>query len=67
MSVRLEANVIRKLGRAISNGEGYDFPAPVGNTALGGLTDVVITNPQDGDVLTYDFASGKWINKQPAP
>jgi hypothetical protein len=24
--------------------------------------DIVLTNPQDGDVLTYDQAIGKWTN-----
>jgi len=30
------------------------------------LTDVAITDPQDGDVLTYDAEAGKWKNAQPA-
>jgi hypothetical protein len=28
---------------------------------LGGLSDVSITNPTDGQVLTYSAAEGKWI------
>lgn len=33
---------------------------------LAGDTDVVITSPADGDVLTYDGASTKWKNKAPS-
>jgi len=33
-------------------------------TALGKLLDVMITNPQDGDVLGYDPTSESWINMQ---
>ena len=29
---------------------------------LADLADVTITEPADGDVLTYDSDSGKWIN-----
>ena len=61
MAIRLEANEVRALGRAITNGQGYDLR----EGSVGTLQDVVITNPQDGDVLTYDTATQKWINKQP--
>lgn len=30
------------------------------------LTDVLITNPQDGDVLTYSSSQQLWINQAPA-
>lgn len=30
---------------------------------IDGLSDVVITNPQDGQVLTYDSGTGNWINE----
>ena len=33
--------------------------------SLNRITDVLITNPQDGDVLTYDSAQGLWVNQQP--
>ena len=33
-----------------------------GANSLAGLTDVNITSPQDGDVLTYDSVTQKWIN-----
>lgn len=36
------------------------YPLP-----LGELTDVLITNPQDGDVLTYNAASSLWVNQAP--
>lgn len=29
---------------------------------IGSLADVNISNPADGDVLTYSAAQGKWIN-----
>lgn len=32
-------------------------------TSLSSLTDVTITSPTDNQVLTYDFALHKWINK----
>ena len=32
---------------------------------IGELTDVLITNPQDGDVLTYNAAQSLWINQAP--
>ena len=31
-------------------------------TDLAGLTDVALTSPQDGETLSYDSASGTWIN-----
>ncbi len=31
-------------------------------TALGDLEDVLITNPQDGDVLKYQASTGLWVN-----
>jgi hypothetical protein len=30
---------------------------------LGGLSDVTLTTPADGEVLTYDGASSQWVNK----
>lgn len=33
------------------------------STSLEDLTDVDITNPQDGDVLTYDSGTGEWVNE----
>lgn len=35
-------------------------------TQLIELLDVAISSPQDGDVLTFDAAAGKWINKPAA-
>jgi hypothetical protein len=32
---------------------------------LDDLTDVVISTPSDGDVLTYDSGSGDWVNEAP--
>lgn len=36
------------------------------SAALEDLSDVVITNVQDGDVLTYDSGTGDWINEAAA-
>ena len=33
-----------------------------GSTTLSGLTDVNLTTPTDGDLLSYDSVSNKWIN-----
>lgn len=33
------------------------------STSLEDLTDVTITTPQDGDVLTYDSGTGEWVNE----
>lgn len=30
-----------------------------------GLSDVLISNPQNGDVLKYNASLQKWINQQP--
>jgi hypothetical protein len=35
---------------------------PSGGTTLSGLTDVVLTSPQNGDVLKYNSATSKWVN-----
>lgn len=32
-------------------------------TSLGGLTDVLLTTPSNGQILTYSSSYGKWINK----
>ncbi len=33
-----------------------------GATTLAALTDVLLTDVQDGDMLCYDNALGKWVN-----
>jgi hypothetical protein len=35
----------------------------LGASVLSGLADVLLSNPLDGQVLTYDGASGRWKNK----
>ena len=37
-------------------------PTGGGATVLNDLTDVVITNPQDGDILVYNATTSKWVN-----
>lgn len=37
-----------------------------GSSTLAGLTDVNLQTPADGQVLTYDNASQKWINANPS-
>jgi hypothetical protein len=36
-----------------------------GGGSLDDLTDVTITTPSDGDVLTYDNITGEWVNAVP--
>jgi len=36
-----------------------------GGGALDDLTDVTITAPSDGEVLTYDNVTGEWVNAAP--
>jgi hypothetical protein len=44
----------------------YERGAPAtGATTLSGLTDVTISGPADGEVLTYNATSGKWENVAP--
>ena len=52
---------IREIAAALKAGT---FGGP---QSLAVLTDVAITDPQDGDVLTYDAESGKWKNVAPTP
>ena len=35
----------------------------VSQSNLDDLADVVITTPADGEVLTYDSATGTWVNE----
>ena len=35
----------------------------ISNPALDDITDVVLTSVSDGQVLTYDSATGKWVNE----
>lgn len=35
-----------------------------GSTNLSDLLDVIIVNPQNGEVLVYDAATNKWVNSQ---
>ena len=45
---------------------GEVFVRPTFAPALTENQTVRITNPQDGDVLTYDASLGLWVNQQPA-
>ncbi len=38
---------------------------PTYPSSINELTDVLITNPQDGDVLTYNSAQSLWVNQAP--
>lgn len=42
-----------------------DIATAIANQTLGELSNVTITDPQEGDVLV--FSSGVWINQAPAP
>lgn len=50
--------------KLITSGAVYDAIAaiPSGVSILSDLTDVTITTPSDGQVLTYDSSSQEWIN-----
>lgn len=53
-----------------SNKSGYTFESnwrkfAVGSTNIEDLEDVVILNPQPGDVLIYNDVTGKWENRGP--
>ena len=49
------------------NGSSWtDILALGGASALGDLTDVVITGPADNELLAWDNATSKWINQTPA-
>ena len=44
----------------------YDFSLSGGGAgSLAALSDVSLTNPQTGQILTYDAVSGKWRNEAP--
>lgn len=45
---------------------GAVFVRPTFGSVLTADEKVLITNPQDGDVLTYQSSTGLWINQQPA-
>jgi len=47
------------------NGTTWDIVASGGASALDDLTDVTITTPSDGEVLTYDNGTGEWVNAAP--
>lgn len=38
---------------------------PISGGSVVGLSDVLITNPQNGDILVYNASLQKWINQQP--
>ena len=48
---------ISALGKNSSGGGGGG-----GSSTLAGLDDVQLSNPQNGQALVYDSASGKWVN-----
>ena len=49
----------------IRNGQGFLIPSSqVGGTgSLANLTDTVIIDPQEGEVLGYNSVTGKWVNQ----
>lgn len=56
--LRWPDGVVVKVGRELRTQAGS-------GGSLAGLSDVVLTSPTDGQVLTYDTALGKWINETP--
>ena len=62
-SLLLEDDVTGLPRPALTDADGNLLVTGTFAAALNDLTDVVITNPQDGDVLTYDSGTGDWINE----
>lgn len=62
-SLLLEDDVTGLPRPALTDADGNLLVAGVFAAALEDLTDVDITNPQDGDVLTYDSGTGEWVNE----
>jgi hypothetical protein len=42
---------------------GVIFARPIPGLSVNDLHDVVITNPNDGDIITFDSATGTWVNE----
>ena len=51
------------LGDASDTSNWSEIASP---SSIDNLTDVTITNPTDGQVLTYDFANSIWVNANPS-
>ena len=51
-----------KIGSGISIDSDGAISAASSSTTLGGLTDVTLTTPSDGQVLKYDSANSIWVN-----
>lgn len=56
----------KKLTLEYKNGIVYDIDVSsvITDTSIGELRDVLLTTPADGEVLTYDAATSKFVNKE---
>jgi hypothetical protein len=61
-NLKMQVGVITK---AAGGTNGSIQVSVIHNTNLGGLSDVQITNPTDGQILTYYAAGGYWRNTNP--
>lgn len=64
---KLEDDILARIQKKVEFGKQTLYITRNGIQYLEQLSDVEITSPIDGDVLTYDDATGKWINSPSAP
>lgn len=57
-----KSNLVAAINEAAQSGGGGGG----GSSTLSGLTDTSISNKTDGQVLTYDGTSNKWVNRAPS-
>lgn len=66
-NVQMEAEQIRYKGSSYRNLQtAVDAALTGGATTLAALTDTAITEPSNGQILTYDGTASKWKNASPA-
>lgn len=56
-----------EVGQAKTENIFKSLTAGGGASTLSSIQDILITDPQNNDLLTYNSSTGKWINKQPSP
>ena len=64
LSADYDSTVTQSSTKLITSGAVYDAIANQPTPALGGLSDVSISTPSNGDVLTYDSTNDEWVNGQ---
>jgi molybdopterin-biosynthesis enzyme MoeA-like protein len=58
-------SILRRLASLEKRPTGSVTVTGGGGGTLDDLTDVTITTPSDGEVLTYDNVTGEWVNAAP--